>query len=96
MPRLPFHAIALSMILTALLPAQQTIKVINPPMAGNGGPGGWKVDPGRGDLSFSIPIGTIPGELPIPVAFSMNGTFMSNCVWVLFLPRGMFSAERGG
>jgi RHS repeat-associated protein len=42
-----------------------------------GGPGsqGWQVEPARGELSLTIPIGTVPGEIPIPVTYTMNGTY---------------------
>jgi len=63
MPRFPLPALLLA-LLPALLPAQETIRVISPPVAGTPGPSGWRVDPGRGNLSLSIPIGTVPGNCP--------------------------------
>jgi RHS repeat-associated protein len=80
MPRFRFAQLCLALTLSALLPAQQAGRIATPPVAGHPGASGWQVDPGRGQLSLSIPIGTVTGEVPIPVAFTMNGSFMSYCL----------------
>ena len=49
---------------------------ITEPVVGNPSVSGWSVEPGHGSLRFSVPVGRVPGELPIPVALTMNGTFM--------------------
>ena len=47
---------------------------------GSSNPRGWSVTPGLGKLAVSIPVDTVPagaGEIPIPVAFNMNATYMT-------------------
>lgn len=38
---------------------------------------GWDVSLQNGNLTFAIPLTVVPGEVPIPVAFGMNGTYLS-------------------
>jgi|GEM_PF-4726450 len=40
-----------------------------------GGFSGWQVSPDRGTLGVVIPATTVPGDIPIPVAFRFNATF---------------------
>jgi len=44
-------------------------------VAGNPATSGWEVDPDMGALSVNVPIGCVTGEIPIPVAMSMNAAF---------------------
>jgi predicted transposase YbfD/YdcC len=85
MPRFPLLKLTLILILSVILPAQSA-RITTPPIIGAPGPSGWQVDPGRGNLSLSIPFGTVPGEIPITVDFSMNGTFVSYCYDIGYLP----------
>ncbi|MBI1751827.1 MAG: hypothetical protein HY014_05200 [Acidobacteria bacterium] len=62
-------------VASMVLPGQ-TAQITRPVMGDPSSPG-LSVEPGRGALRLSIPIGGVPGEVPIPVAFAMNGTFMS-------------------
>ncbi|WLT30663.1 RHS repeat-associated core domain-containing protein [Geothrix sp. PMB-07] len=41
---------------------------------------GWDVSLQNGNLTFAIPLTVVPGEVPVPVAFGMNGTFLSQVV----------------
>ncbi|BDU72025.1 hypothetical protein [Mesoterricola silvestris] len=41
-----------------------------PVVTGNG----WSVDMGKGALSIVVPVGTVPGELPIPLTFRFNAS----------------------
>ncbi len=36
---------------------------------------GWAVNPHTGALSLGLPLGTVPGEIPIPVNFGIQGYF---------------------
>jgi hypothetical protein len=61
---------------TTLLNAQSA-RVTNAVFGGSS-PRGWSVTPGLGNLSVSILVGAVPagaGDIPIPVAFNMNGTY---------------------
>ncbi len=54
----------------------QTFRIGNPTV-GNPQSSGWKVDPGLGTMSLSLPLGAVPGEIPIPVSLTMNGSFQN-------------------
>jgi len=55
------------------LAAQDDFRIGDPQFA-NPNQSSWRVDPEFGVLTFSLPIGTIPGEIPIPVSFTMTGS----------------------
>lgn len=58
---------------TSALPGQ-VFRLANPVMA-NAKACGWDVDPGLGKLRISLPVGQVPGEVPIPVSVTMNAAF---------------------
>ncbi|WP_243294480.1 RHS repeat domain-containing protein [Geothrix mesophila] len=41
---------------------------------------GWDVTLQNGNLTFGIPVAVVPGEVPIPVTFGLNATFLTR-VW---------------
>ena len=51
-----------------------TARVAQPAYGASTQASGWSVDPARGALHVTIPVGQVPGEVPIPVVFRMNGT----------------------
>lgn len=61
------------------LQAQATSNSLMPPpidMTRNG----WDVTLQNGNLTFGIPVAVVPGEVPIPVTFGLNATFLTR-VW---------------
>lgn len=60
--------------------AQATANRMMPPVV-NMRKQGWEVTLQQGNLTFGLPITTVPGEVSIPVAFGMNATYTSN-VWI--------------
>lgn len=68
---------ALSVMLAAsALRAQITANARMPPVVDTTR-SGWDVSLQNGNLTFAIPLTVVPGEVPIPVAFGMNGTHLS-------------------
>jgi hypothetical protein len=68
-------------ILFSTLLSAQTFRLADPVMANPRG-SGWTAEPGMGALRFSLPVGTVAGEIPIPVALAMGGTFEAYQMWL--------------
>jgi len=75
MSRKPLIQMLIGIFFSTALGAQ-TFRLANPVMASPSNCG-WMVDPGQGSLRFSLPGGQVPGEIPIPVALTMNGAFQA-------------------
>lgn len=58
----------------------QAFRLANPIQASPAA-NGWTVDPGLGGLRISLPIGCVPGEIPIPVAMTLGGTLQAPHCW---------------
>lgn len=41
---------------------------------------GWSVEPRQGRLGMALPVAMVPGPIPIPVAFQVNGSFQTGTV----------------
>lgn len=66
-------AMGLAVILAPPLLAQEQLRILDTPsLTGNGT--GWSVDPATGSLQFDAALAVLPGEIPLPVSFRMNGT----------------------
>jgi len=70
------HKIILAALFFPLMLSAQQFRIGNPAL-GTPCDSGWQVDPGTGALAISIPVGSVPGEVPIPVALTMNGSCTS-------------------
>lgn len=56
--------------------AQNHFRILDPQALSANGQG-WFADPRTGALQLSVPVATVPGELPIPVVLRINGQFSS-------------------
>ncbi len=56
--------------------AQGRFRLADPAALGSGG--GWAVDPRLGTLTMGLPVAAVDGELPIPLALRVNGSFKSS------------------
>ena len=53
--------------------AQTPMRIMDPEsVSGNGA--GWGVEPARGYLGFTFPVGTLQGDIPVPVVLRFNAT----------------------
>ncbi|MDP1832023.1 MAG: RHS repeat-associated core domain-containing protein [Geothrix sp.] len=76
--------IGLSLLAAGLLNAQTRFRLADP-QALSGAGNGWAVEPGTGDLSFAIPVATVPGEIPIPAVYRVAASYsvQRRKVWVV-------------
>lgn len=76
MSRFPLLRSILCLVFSAILQGQtQAPFRLGHPVSANPNSSGWKVDPGLGALRISLPIGTMPGEIPISLATVMGGLY---------------------
>lgn len=66
--------LGLSLLSAGLLNAQTRFRLADP-QALSGAGNGWAVEPGTGELSFAVPIATVPGEIPIPAVYRVAASY---------------------
>jgi len=62
-------------VLCTVVPVQAQTFRLGEPLALTANGNGWAVAPNTGALQFSFPVLTMAGDMPVQVAFRMNGSF---------------------
>lgn len=78
-------ALALQIIFLSPTQAQVPMRILYPNEVSGAGQG-WSVDPRAGALAMTFPVATVPGEIPISVAYRINGSHVvEQRPWVTYV-----------
>jgi len=78
-------ALALQIMLLRPAQAQVPMRILYPNEVSGAGQG-WSVDPHAGALTMSFPVATVPGDIPIPVAYRINASHVAELrPWVTYV-----------
>lgn len=81
--RMAFFARAMGLLWVSLhwvfpVAAQTTPLRLNYPQSAGGSGAGWSVSPSTGTLGWTLPIGVVPGDIPVPVVYRYQASMTSD------------------